>query len=378
MVADRINFNEPYLCGNELAYINDAVERKHISGNGYYSKKCQNFFEQNFGFGKCLLTTSCTDALEMVALLLDIKAGDEIILPAYTFVSTANAFALRGAELVFVDSTKDHPRISIQAILEAITEKTKAVVVVHYAGAPCEIDSLVATCKQKGIFIIEDAAQAINVSYKGKYLGAWGDFSTFSFHETKNIQCGEGGMLVLNNPRFFERAEIIWEKGTNRQAFFRGQVDKYRWVDLGSSFLASDLNAAYLYAQLEKLDFVHQARLNIWHYYYNGLSDLRNKGLINFPDKALCGNGHLFFFTVENLEMRESMLEFLSNEGIMALFHYQALHKSPYYLMKKEYQPLTNAEFFEDCLIRLPLHMGLENSSLASITKAVNDFFNNQ
>ena len=369
-----IPFNKPSIVGQELTYIADAVSRGHLSGNGYYSKKCQYWFEQTFSFGKCLLTTSCTDALEMCALLLNIKPGDEVIMPSYTFVSTANAFALRGAKIVFVDSENEHPNIPVSKIEKAITSNTKAVIVVHYAGFPCEMESISSLTKKHKILLIEDAAQAINVKYHDRYLGAWGDLATFSFHETKNVQCGEGGMLVVNNSNLQERAEIIWEKGTNRQAFFKGQVDKYRWVDLGSSFLLSDLNASYLWGQLEVSESITEKRKNICERYSKGLQSLKDKEVFTYPEKQ-SPNGHIFFLLFKDLEKREALRLYLKEKNILSVFHYQCLHKSPFYLKSNKDCTLENAERFEDSLLRLPVYNELTKKQVDHIIQAIVSFY---
>ncbi len=371
-----IPFNKPGIVGKELDYIQDAVKRGHLSGNGFYAKKCQNLFEEKYKFGKCLLTTSCTDALEMCALLLNVKQGDEVIMPSYTFVSTANAFALRGAEIVFVDSEESNPNMAVSQVEKAITKNTKAIVAVHYAGVPCQMEVLTALAKKHNIVLIEDAAQAIDVKYQDKYLGAWGDLATFSFHETKNIQCGEGGMLVVNNPQFKERAEILWEKGTNRQAFFRGQVDKYRWVDLGSSFLLSELNAAYLFAQIEKIDQIMTWRRAICARYEKGLKRLKDQSLIDFPEPS-SPNGHLFYLKIKNQEQREELINYLKSENILSVFHYQCLHKSPFFLKNHPDKTLSNAEGFEDTLVRLPLFNSMTEEETSQVISKVKDFFNN-
>jgi len=274
----KIPFNKPYLSGNETDYIHQAVASGHISGNGMFTKKCQTFFEERWGFKKCLLTTSCTDALEMSALLLDIKPGDEVIMPSYTFVSTALAFVRQGAKIVFVDSREDHPNMDESLIEALITPQTRAIVPVHYAGMACDMDKIIALAEKYNLFVVEDAAQAIDSYYNGKPLGSMGHLGCFSFHETKNIQSGEGGMLAINDERFMKRAEIVWEKGTNRAEFFRGEVNKYGWVDIGSSFLPSDIIAAFLYAQLENLDDIQKRRKDIWNTYYDGLKPLADKG----------------------------------------------------------------------------------------------------
>ena len=372
---DRIPFNQPYLTGKETAYIEDAVRQKHISGNGPYTKKCQAFFEERFGFKKAILTTSCTDALEMCALLLDIGPGDEVILPSYTFVSTANAFALRGADLVFADSESSHPNVDPKSVEKLITPRTKAIVVVHYAGVACDMGAYRRLCDEHGIFLVEDAAQAIDSKYEDEYLGGIGHLAAFSFHETKNIQCGEGGLLVINDDRFKERAEIIWEKGTNRAAFFRGDVDKYGWVDIGSSFLPSDLLAAFLFAQLENLDRIQNMRLAIWERYEAGLKPLEGKvGLPYRPDFAV-NNGHLFYIMCGSLDERQRLIKHLREVGIYAAFHYLQLHDSPYYKEHYAGEPLPNSERFEHCLLRLPFYNEITPQEQQDVIDRVMDFY---
>jgi len=362
-----IPFNKPFLTGNETRYIEDAVKTGKISGNGTYTKKCQTFFEQRYGFGKCLLTTSCTDALEMAAILLDIRPGDEVIVPSYTFVSTANAFVLRGATLVFADSLPDHPNLDVHKAEELITPNTRAIVPVHYAGMACDMESLMELAERHGIFIVEDAAQALDGYYtfrngERKALGSIGHLAAFSFHETKNIIAGEGGMLAINDPQFFERAEIIWEKGTNRSAFFRGDVDKYGWVDLGSSFLPSEIIAAFLWAQLEKLETIQAKRIEIWNFYYEGLAAWAIENGFERPivPENSTNNGHMFYLVCADLDQRTSLIRFLREHGILAVFHYISLHTSPFYAAKHDGRHLPAADRFTDCLLRLPLFYELE------------------
>ncbi len=362
MGVKHIGFNKPYLTGRELDYIQEAVATKHISGNGIFTKKCQSFFEEKYNFKKCLLTTSCTDALEMAAILADIQPGDEVIMPSFTFVSTANAFVLRGAKIVFVDSRPDHPGMDETKLEDLITTKTKAIVCVHYAGVACDMDVLTKVCEKHNLFLIEDAAQAIDSHYKGKPLGSFGDFATFSFHETKNIQCGEGGLLVINNEKFIPRAEIIWEKGTNRASFFRGEVDKYGWLDVGSSFLPSELNAAFLWAQLENLEDIQTKRKAHWQNYYDAFSSSEITGALRLPtipDFAE-NNGHLFYLVAENLEQRSNFIAKMKEKGVMSVFHYQSLHSSPYYKNQPQKGSFINSDRYSDCLVRLPLFYDLE------------------
>jgi dTDP-4-amino-4,6-dideoxygalactose transaminase len=371
----KIGFNKPYFTGKEFDYIKDAISMKHISGNGYYTKKCQSFFEERYGFKKCLLTTSCTDALEMSAILIGIKPGDEVILPSFTFVSTANAFILRGAKVVFVDSRSDHPGMDESKVEELISPKTKAIVVVHYAGAACDMGTLMDIAKKYGLFVIEDAAQAIDSYYMSKPLGSIGHLGCFSFHETKNISCGEGGMLVINDNRFLERAEIIWEKGTNRAAFFRGEVDKYGWVDIGSSFLPSDIIAAILWAQLENLDQIQEKRLEIWKNYMTALVKLNDRiGLPEIPGYAT-NSGHMFYIILEDVETRNKLIQYLKEEGIIAVFHYQALHNSRFYTQNKGLTSFHFAEHYTQNLLRLPLYVELEEDDQEMVIEQIFRFY---
>lgn len=357
-----IPFNKPYLTGNETHYIEDAVKSGKISGNGKYTQKCQQFFEDKYGFKKTLLTTSCTDALEMAAILINIKEGDEVIMPSYTFVSTANAFVLRGAKIVFADSKKDHPNIDETKIESLITSKTKAIVPVHYAGVACEMDTIMDLAATYNLFVIEDAAQAIDSFYIGedgvkKALGSIGHLAAFSFHETKNIISGEGGLLAINDEQFINRAEIIWEKGTNRSSFFRGEVDKYGWVDVGSSFLPSEIIAAFLWAQLENLDKIQNRRKEIWENYHKNLKEWAAKNEISLPiiPKYATNNAHMFYLVCKNLEQRTSLIEHLKKNDILAVFHYISLHESPFYASKYEGEPLKETDRYTDTLVRLPL-----------------------
>ena len=361
-----IPFNKPYLTGKETKYITDAVNIGQISGNGVYTKKCQKVFEKKYGFKKCLLTTSGTDALEMSAILANIKSGDEVIMPSYTFVSTANAFVLFGAKIIFADSKKDLPNIDENKIEELITPKTKAIVVVHYAGIACNMDKIMALAAKYNLFVIEDAAQSIDSYYKNKPLGSIGHFGAFSFHETKNIQCGEGGMIAINDNNYIKRAEIIWEKGTNRAEFFRGEVNKYEWVDIGSSFLPSDINAAFLYAQLENLEDIQNKRKKIWQTYYNNLRNLETKGCLKLPyvpDYAT-NNAHMFYLICNSGDDRNNLLKHLKSNGIYAVFHYLTLHNSPFYKDKHDGRKLINATRFENRLLRLPLFYELTNNNI--------------
>jgi dTDP-4-amino-4,6-dideoxygalactose transaminase len=372
-----IPFNKQYYTGKEIVYIKQTMESSRISGDGIFTQKCQAFFEQKYGFFKSFLTTSCTDALEMTALLLNIEAGDEIIAPAYTFVSTVNAFVLRGAKIVFTDSLDNHPNIDLDAAESLITSRTKAIVVVHYAGVAVDMDKALALAKKYNLTIIEDAAQAIDSYYKDKPLGSIGAMGAFSFHETKNIIAGEGGMLTINEPKYATRAEIIREKGTNRSQFFRGEVDKYGWADVGSSFLPSDIIAAFLYAQLEQLQDIQAKRLKIWHLYHENLNPLTKKGYFKtpiIPDFAT-NNAHMYYVICNSLEQRSALIAHLKSKGIMAVFHYLSLHKSPYFEHKHDGRLLPNCDRFSDCLVRLPLYYELDESQQMHIINEINLFF---
>ncbi len=373
-----IPFNKPYLTGKETFYIQQAVASGKISGDGIFTKKCHQFFEEKYAFKKALLTTSCTDALEMAALLIDIKEGDEIILPSFTFVSTANAFVLRGAKLVFADSRQDHPGLDEYVLEQLITPKTKAIVVVHYAGVACDMDAIMALAAKHNIFVIEDAAQAIDSFYKGRPLGSIGHLAAFSFHETKNIISGEGGMLVINDSRFAERAEIIREKGTNRSKFFRGEVDKYNWVDIGSSFLPSDIIAAFLYAQLENIELIQNKRKLLWKTYFDELSAISDQiQLPSIPDFAT-NNAHMFYIVCKDENQRNALILHLKNENVHSVFHYLSLHKSPFYADKHGDRVLPLSDFYTNGLIRLPLFFELETSQVESIIcKSILSFFDN-
>jgi dTDP-4-amino-4,6-dideoxygalactose transaminase len=372
-----IPFNKPYLSGKETEYIKEAVASGKISGDGMFTKKCHQFFQQRYRFARTFLTTSCTAALEMAAILCDIRPGDEVIAPSYTFVSTVNAFVLRGARIVFADSEADTPNMDVSLIEPLVTRKTKAVVPVHYAGIACDMDPLLSVAGKHGLYVVEDAAQAIDSGYKGVPLGSLGDLGALSFHETKNIISGEGGMLVVNRGDFIHRAEIIREKGTNRAAFYRGEVDKYSWVDIGSSFLPSDIIAAFLYAQLEKLDAIQSRRKAAWQRYYAGLKHLEEKGHIKLPviPEYAGNNGHMFFILCESLETRSKLIGHLKNREILAVFHYLPLHCSPYYSNRHDGRPLPNARRHSDCLLRLPLYYELTENEQDRIIEAVNHFY---
>lgn len=376
----KIPFNKPYFCGRETDYIREAVASGKISGDGLFTKKCHRFFEERYGFSKTLLTTSCTDALEMAAILCDIQSGDEIIAPSYTFVSTVNAFVLRGAKIVFADSERTIPNIDAASIEALITSRTKAIVPVHYAGMACDMDTILDIADRHDLFVVEDAAQSIDSFYKGRPLGSLGDFGAFSFHETKNIISGEGGMLAVNDERFHNRAEVIREKGTNRSAFFRGEVDKYGWIDIGSSFLPSDIVAAFLYAQLEHLESIQEHRKQIWNRYRELLEPLAVDGLLKLPviPPNATNNAHMFYILCNNLDQRTRLIEFLKTLGVMATFHYLPLHNSPYYHDRHDGRSLPNADRFSDCLVRLPMYYEMSMSDVEYIACELNVFFKNR
>ncbi len=378
-----IPFNKPYLTGKEMQYIEDAVKSGKISGNGLFTKKCQEFFEKEFGFKKTLLTTSCTDGLEMTAILADIKEGDEVIVPSFTFVSTALAFVRQGADIVFADSYSNNPNIDADQIEALITEKTKAIVVVHYAGVACDMDKIMSIANKHGIIVIEDAAQAIDSYYISKdgtkkALGSIGHLSAFSFHETKNIISGEGGMLCINDDRFIQRAEIIWEKGTNRSQFFRGEVDKYSWVDTGSSFLPSEIISAFLWAQIENMRDIQDKRIKIWNRYYEGLSSfepvsIKKAKLPLIPEYAT-NNAHMFYLVCDNVDDRTRFIQHLKDKGILSVFHYLSLHKSSYYeKYSTRKSELPNSDMFSDCLVRLPLFYELTDEQVEYIINTIKE-----
>lgn len=362
-----IDFNRPYLTGHELRNIQNAVVNNHkISGNGEFTKKCQRFFEERYGFKKCLLTTSCTDALEMAAILCDIQPGDEVIVPSYTFVSSALAFVRAGAKIVFADSMERNPNIDADKIEALITSKTKVIVPVHYAGVACDMDRIMEIADRHGLLVVEDAAQAIDSFYKGRPLGGIGHLAAFSFHETKNIISGEGGLLVINDERFVRRAEIIWEKGTNRAEFFRGEVNKYGWCDTGSSFLPSEVIAAFLWAQLEEMDDIQAKRKERWNRYYALLKPISDKGLFRLPDipDYASNNAHMFYLVCNSIEERTALIRWLKENGIQAVFHYLSLHSSPYYQNKHDGRSLPFCDRYADCLVRLPLFYELTLSEI--------------
>ena len=366
-----IDFNRPHLTGKEAHYMYQAVADGKLSGNGAFTKKCQQFFEERYGFKKCLLTTSCTDALEMAAILCDIQPGDEVIVPSYTFVSSALAFVRAGAKIVFADSMQSNPNIDAEKIEALITPRTKAIVPVHYAGVACDMDRIMEIANKHNILVVEDAAQAIDSYYKGRPLGSIGHLSAFSFHETKNIIAGEGGMLCINDERFIRRAEIIWEKGTNRAEFFRGEVNKYGWVDTGSSFLPSEVIAAFLWAQLENLNEIQSRRKHLWDLYYTHLSPNSLIALPEVPDYAT-NNAHMFYLVCNSLEQRTALIKHLKEHDIQAVFHYLSLHSSPYYTDKHDGRDLPECDRYADCLVRLPLFYDLTDERVIEVCDVIN------
>lgn len=372
-----IPFNKPYLTGKEIRYIKQAADMHKLSGNGTFTKKCQAFFEKRYGFGKCLLTTSCTDALEMASILIDTQPGDEIIAPSYTFVSTINPFVLRGARVVFTDSSAESPNMDIASLEPLITPKTKAILVVHYAGIAVDMDKVMALAKKHNLLVIEDAAHSIDSYYNQKPLGSIGHLAAFSFHETKNIISGEGGMLVINDKRFNGRAEIIWEKGTNRAAFSRGEVEEYKWVDVGSSFLPSELTAAFLYAQIEKLDKIQAKRKQLWEAYHKGLQKLAKAGMIKLPaiPPYASHNAHMYYIICKNIKERTELIKHLKKHKVQAISHYLALHKSPYYLATNKERGLPNTDMYADCLLRLPMYYGLKVSEVNYVCQQISAFY---
>lgn len=372
-----IPFNKPYLTGTEFEHISQALISRKLSGDGEFTFRCQSYFEKRFNFAKSLLTTSCTDALEMASILCDIKPGDEVIAPSYTFVSTVNAFALRGAKIIFADSSNENPNLDVEALPELISNKTKAIIPVHYAGVACDMGPILSLAKEYGLYVIEDAAQAFDSFYKGKSLGSLGQFSTFSFHETKNIICGEGGMLVVNDEKYIARAEIIREKGTNRSAFFRGEVDKYGWVDIGSSFLPSDILASMLYAQFLESELIQKRRVEIWQRYWDVLNVLNANALAQLPNipEYATNNGHMFYLVCRNVKERGNLISYLKENGIQAVFHYQSLHKSRFFEGMHDDRVLGNADRYTDCLLRLPLYFELENEQIDYIATCILQFY---
>lgn len=371
-----IPFNKPYLTGKEAHYMYEAVFKGKLSGNGDFTKRCQRFFEEKYGIKKCLLATSCTDALEMCAILSGVGPGDEVIVPSYTFVSSALAFVRQGAHIVFADSSEHNPNLDPDKLESLITPNTKVIVPVHYAGVACNMDKIMDIANRHQILVVEDAAQAIDSYYKGRPLGSIGHLATFSFHETKNIISGEGGLLAINDERFIRRAEIIWEKGTNRAEFFRGEVNKYGWCDIGSSFLPSEIIAAFLWAQLEQLEHIQKKRMELWTEYYEKLKPLADKGYFSLPiipDYAT-NNAHMFYLVFPNLEKRTNFIAYLKEHEVLTVFHYISLHSSPYYKEKHDGRMLESCDKFSDCLVRLPLFFELTTKNIDYICGIISDF----
>lgn len=377
---NEIKFTVPFLSGNEIDNIKTLAFEKKYAGDGQFTKLCSEFISNKYGVKKTLLTTSCTHALEMAALLIDVKEGDEVIMPSYTFVSTANAFVLRGAKIIFVDIDSKTLNIDVDAIERAITSKTKAIVPVHYAGLSCDMVKLMKIAEKHNIYVIEDAAQAINSKYGDKYLGTYGDFGCYSFHETKNIHCGEGGALLINNEKFINRAEIIREKGTDRSLFLKGMVDKYTWREKGSSYLISEINASFLFAQLESCDELILSRIKLWNKYYEILSKQREAfkfNLLNCDDLSL-HNAHIFLVILENKEKRDELMIFLRKYGIQTTFHYIPLHSSPAGEVYGEFVgDDVNTTTMSERLLRLPLHNELSEIDIDFICSSIFDFFSN-
>src|SRR5262245_37360784 len=374
----RIPFNKPFIVGKELYYVAQSVLQGQISGDGPYTKKAQHLLQSAFGAHQILLTTSCTAALDLAAILADVREGDEVILPSYTFTSTANAFILRGARLVFVDCRPDTLNIDENQIEATITERTRVIAPVHYAGVGCEMDTILDLARKYKLMIVEDAAQGVNSKYKGRYLGTLGDIGTYSFHETKNFICGEGGAIVLNKPELVERAEIVREKGTNRSLFFRGQVDKYTWVDIGSSLLPSDILAAFLFAQLENMDLISRKRTQIYQLYESQLRPLAERGVVTLPTVPVdCeSNYHMFYILLNSLAERTKLIEHLKAHGIHAVFHYIPLHTSPMgEAMGYRRGMLPVTERLSERLLRLPMYYEMHQSDVMCVTTAIFKFF---
>ncbi len=373
-----INFNQPHLTGKEAHYMYEAVFAGKLSGNGKFTKACQAWFEQRYGFRKCLLTTSGTDALEMCAMLCNLRPGDEVIVPSYTFVSTALAFLREGAKVVFADSMTRNPNIDAETLESLVTPRTKVIVPVHYAGVACDMDAIMTVAKKHDLLVVEDAAQAIDSYYKGRPLGSIGHLAAFSFHETKNITAGgEGGLLVVNDERFVRRAEIIWEKGTNRAEFFRGEVNKYGWVDMGSSFLPSEVNAAFLWAQVENIDDIQAKRKLLWNTYWELLQPLAQQGRFSLPDipEYATNNAHMFYLVLPDLDQRTALIKYLKDNGICAVFHYLSLHSSEYYRSRHDGRSLPQCDRYADCLVRLPLFYDLSVDSVKQICETISTYY---
>lgn len=380
----QIPFNKPHLTGKEAHYMYEAVYECKLSGNGKFTKRCQQWFQERYGFRKTLLTTSGTDALEMCAMLCDLQPDDEVIIPSYTFVSTALAFLREGAKVVFADSMQRNPNIDADTLESLVTPRTRVIVPVHYAGVACNMDAIMAVAKKHNLLVVEDAAQAIDSYYQSPItnhqspLGGIGHLAAFSFHETKNITAGgEGGLLVVNDERFVRRAEILWEKGTNRAEFFRGEVNKYGWVDKGSSFLPSEVNAAFLWAQLENIEDIQSKRKALWQRYWERLQPMAAKGLFSLPDipDYATNNAHMFYLVLPNLEARTGLIAHLREQGAQAVFHYLSLHSSPYYHTRHDGRALPECDRYADCLVRLPLYYDLSLEQVDHICEAIATYY---
>lgn len=376
-MAQPIPFNKPFLAGHELDYIRQALAQGKLSGNGYFTRQSQDFLKARYGLQQALLTTSGTAALEMAALLLDIQPGDEVIVPSFTFTSTANAFVLRGAKIVFADSLPHHPNLDTTQVEALITPRTRAIVPVHYAGVACDMAPLLALASRHELFVVEDAAQAIESTYQGRPLGSIGHLAAFSFHETKNIIAGEGGLLAINDARFAARAEILWEKGTNRAAFSRGEVARYQWVDIGSSYLPSELTAAYLWGQLQELTAIQERRFQQWQQYYNALQELQRTGCCTLPWLPAYGqhNAHIFYLLCRTQSERDELIRHLGRQQILAVSHYQPLHSSPFYQLRHDGRLLPHATAHAQRLVRLPLYFELDAASQQRVIDAVQSFY---
>jgi len=370
-----IPFNRPGLTGREIHYIKKVFKNGQIAGNGEFTRRTQEFFSRKFNFKKVLLTTTCTHGLEMAGLLMNIQPGDEVIMPSFTFVSTANAFILRGARIIFVDSNPENPNMDPGSIESLINEKTKVIVPVHYAGISCEMDPILELANKYRLFVVEDAAQAIDSTYKDRPLGSFGNISAFSFHETKNISTGEGGMVVINDPQFNQRAEVIWEKGTNRAEFLAGKLRKYDWIDIGSTYYPSEITAAILMAQLEQLEMIQTRRKQLWNLYFELLSDLEEIGMIRLPHipEFASNNAHMFYIVLKETQLRNKLMSELMKRGIQSVFHFQSLHRSEYYHRLHDGRELPWSDTYSNCLLRLPLYNSLNKREISRICREIKE-----
>ncbi len=373
----KIPFNKPLFLGTEKESLFEVLESGHLSANGKFTENCHQILENQIGYRKALLTTSCTSALELAAMLLDVQAGDEIIIPSYAFVTTANAFASRGANVVFADSRKDHPNIDENRIDALISTKTKAIVALHYGGVACNMDAIMSIAQKHNIQVIEDNAQGIGSTFNNKPLGGIGDLGAVSFHETKNVHCGEGGALLVNKAELEQRASVVWDMGTDKEAYKQGKVASYGWVDIGSSFYPSELNAGFLLGQLFRLEEVNAKRMDLWQTYYGGLESLESQGFLTRPKIADYAkhNAHTFYLIVDSKEVRDDLISYLKNKGIFATFHFQSLHTSKYFTTKYSGEELPNADRFSDCLVRLPLYYSLDEKEQEIVISSVQEFY---